>query len=232
MNSYRKNTVVVGIFFLTAMAASLVGGGLIESILTAPDFPTKVSTNSGIVYIGVFLEFINAFAVIGIAVTLFPILKKHNESIALGYVGLRIVEFVFCIVSAIVPLILISLSVAYSKEGPLEVSNFQALGALLISVRANLMEIVIPVSFGLGAFLLYHILFHSKLIPQFISVWGLIGVLLILTLIFLKVTMILNIIFVLPIILNEIFLGIWLITKGFSQSAIISLSEKINKDFV
>lgn len=221
MNSYRKDAIIAGALFLTAMAASILGGGLIESILTAPDFISNISANLSTIYIGVFLEFINAFAVVGIAVTLFPILKKHNDSLALGYVGFRLIESVFCIVSALIPLTLIFLSKEYLKTELTDVNNMKTLSLLFIYIRTDLAEIVIPIAFSLGAFLLYHILYHSKLIPRFISVWGLIGVILILLLVFLKVSMILNIIFVLPIILNEIFLGIYLIVKGFNLHELI-----------
>ncbi len=225
MNSYRKSAVIAGSLFLTAMVASLLGGGLLESILTSPDYLTNISESTSTMFTGIFFEFVNAVAVVGIAVTLFPVLKKHSESIAIGYVGFRVIESIFCIVSAIVPLILISLSNEYLKTKASDVNYFQTLGLIFVSVRTDLAEIVIPVSFSLGAFLFYHILYHSELIPRFISVWGVIGVLLIFILVFLKVSMILNIIFVLPIILNEIFLGIWLIVKGFNLTVLDSGSK-------
>ena len=62
--------------------------------------------------------------------------------------------------------------------------------------------------------------------PRFISIWGLIGTIFIFTLIFLEAGVIINLILVMPIILNEIFLGIWLIVKGFNPSSITSLSRK------
>jgi hypothetical protein len=224
MNSYKKNAVIAGVLFLTAMAASLLGGGLIESVLTAPDYITNISSNTSTIFAGVFLEFINAAAVVGIAVILFPVLKKYNESFALGYVSFRIIESIFCIAGAVIPLILIYLEGKYSETEAFDVNYFKTLIAIFISIRSDLAEIVIPIVFSLGAFLFYHILYHSKLVPRFISVWGLIGALLIFTLVFLQINMIINIIFVLPIILNEIFLGIWLIVKGFNLSVIDSRS--------
>lgn len=217
MNSYRSNAVIAGVLFLTAMIASLLGGGIIESVLVAQDLIAKISANSNAVYFSIFLEFINAISVIGIAVFLFPILKKQNESIALSYVGLRIIESIFCIVAAAVPLILIKLSEAYLKSGNSEQSFYTYFSSFLILIRTNIMVYLIPLFFGLGALLFYFLLYKSKFLPRFISVWGFIGALLIIILITLKADLIINIIFVLPIILNEIFLGIWLIAKGFSE---------------
>ena len=117
MNSSRKTAIIVGALFLTAMVASLLGGGLVESIISAPDYLIAVSENETQVIIGVLLELINAIAVVGIGVLMFPILKQHNESIALGYLGFRIIESVFCSVIVISPLSLTTLSQEYLKAG-------------------------------------------------------------------------------------------------------------------
>ena len=130
MNTNKKTARFVGVLFLTAMVASLLGGGLVESIISAPDYLIAVSENETQVIIGVLLELINAIAVVGIGVLMFPILKQHNESIALGYLGFRIIESVFCIASAISPLSLITLSQEYVQAGAPDASYFQTLGTL------------------------------------------------------------------------------------------------------
>lgn len=231
MNTSRKTSRIVGVLFLTAMVASLLGGGLVESILSAPDYLIAVSENETQVIIGVLLELINGIAVVGIGVLMFTILRQHNESIALGYLGFRIIESVFSSVIVISPLSLITLSQEYSKAGASDASYFQTVGALSIAERASVVGLLIPVFFSLGALLFYYLLYQSKLLPRFISVWGLIGVALILTLnllsaLGLEVGISIGLIFALPIILNEIFLGIWLIVKGFSSSAIASGSAE------
>ena len=218
MNSNKKTATIVGILFLIAMAASLLGGGSLESVLDVPNYLTSISENKIQVAIGVSLELINGIAVIGIAVMLFPILKQYSESLALGYVGFRIIESILCIVAAIIPLLLITVSKEYS--GASDTSYIQSLGTILKTLRSDLAEILIPLFFSLGALLFYYLLYKSKLIPRFISVWGFIGAIFIFTLIFLEADLIINLILVLPIILNEIFLGIWLIAKGFNPSAI------------
>lgn len=226
MNSFRTEAIIAGILFLAAMISSLLGGGILESIIKAPDYLTVISVNTNTVFIGTSLEFINGIAVIGIAVTLFPILKQFNVSIALGYVGFRIIESIFCIVSAAIPISLIKLSREYINAENSTSPYFHTFSSFLIEIRTDLTELLIPVFFSLGALLFYYILYKSKLIPRVISIWGFIGVTLILILIFFKDGMVVNMIFVLPIILNEIFLGIWLIAKGFTQPALILDSGK------
>lgn len=206
------------------MVASLSGGGSLESILDVPDYLISVSANKTQVTIGVSLELVNGIAVIGIAIMLFPILKQHDEGLALGYVGFRIIESILCIVTAIIPLLLITLSKEYS-EAP-DALYIQSLGTILRTLRSDLAEIFIPLFFSLGALLFYSLLYKSKLIPRFISAWGFIGAIFVFTLIFLEAGVIINLILVLPIILNEIFLGIWLISKGFRPSPITTESPK------
>jgi hypothetical protein len=107
INTYRRTARIVGALFLIAMVASLLGGGLVESVIAASGYLMAVSANEAQVITGVLLELINGIAVLGIGVLMFPILKRHNETIALGYLGFRIIESVFCSIIIISPLSLI-----------------------------------------------------------------------------------------------------------------------------
>ena len=220
----RSTAVLVGVLFLAAMVASLLGGGLVEAVIAAPDNLINISENETQLLIGVLLELINGIAVLGIGVLMFPILKWFNEKMALGYLGFRIVEAVFCCMIVISPLSLITLSQEYINAGAPDVPYFQTASVMSIAGRASIANLLIPVFLSLGALLLYSVLYQSKLLPRFIAVWGLIGAILIL-LLNLLITFNVELgntamIFALPMILNEIFLGIWLILKGFNTSVI------------
>ena len=219
----NKTTRIVGALFLTAMVGSLVGGIVfVEPFLTAPDYLIAISENETRVIIGVFLELINGIAVLGIGVLMFPILKQYDEHTALGYLGLRIIEAVFCCVIVISPLSLITLSQEYVKAGASNASYYQAAGALSIAERASVAGLLIPVFLGLGALVFYRALYQFKLLPRFISIWGLVGAALILALNVLLTFGVevgsIGMVLALPIISNEIFLGIWLIAKGFKAN--------------
>ena len=84
MDTIRKRGVLTGILFLTAMVSSLAGGGLIESVLSRKDYLNNIASNTALIHTGLILELINAAAVIGIAVTVFPVIKKYGESLALS----------------------------------------------------------------------------------------------------------------------------------------------------
>ena len=226
MNSNRKTAIIVGVLFLLATATFMIGdSGLIESILGDPDYLINVSENITKVIIGMLISFIDGVAIVGIAVLLFPLLKKHNEGIALGYVGFRIAELVIILVYLIPPLVLITLSQEYVKAGAPDASNFQTLGAIFLAVRFWTLQWVYIFNFLAGLMLCY-LLYKSKLVPRFISVLGLVGYAIILpgTLLnmFGHIDMVgMLIIFALGGIF-EILLPIWLFVKGFNSSAIDS----------
>lgn len=220
MNSIQKHAKIAGSLFLLAMVASLVGGGLLEPILGVPDFLATSISMEHLLKTGVLLEMINALAVIGIAVVLYPILKQFNERIALGYFGFRLIESIVCVLAAVIPLLILTLVQSHAEVGTPAGSNLQNLGVSLLAIRTMTVSLLIPIFYSFGALLLYYLLYRTKIIPRFISVWGFIGVLGILIVAFAELKGMLVMIFVLPIILNEIFLGVWLIVKGFNPAKI------------
>jgi hypothetical protein len=229
MNSNIKTARIAGALFLIAIVASILGGVLIESNLVAADGIVRVSADRTQVTLGVLLELLNAIAVIGIAALLFPILSKHNQALAVGYVGNRTVEAIVQIVGSIIPLALVTMSQKFLTPGTVEASSFQASGALALAARAQLVGTMLGIFFSLGALLFYCVVYQSRLLPRFIPVWGLIGVVSVLTWNVLEMFGIpAGMYLAIPILLNEIFLGIWLIVKGFNPSAVASESARQN----
>ncbi|HWT75538.1 MAG TPA: DUF4386 domain-containing protein [Mobilitalea sp.] len=219
----KKTARIVGALFLIAMAASLFGGNMVNSILSSANILSAVSENKPELLIGTLIELINAIAVVGIAVLMFPFLKKYNQSMALGYLCFRSIEALFCSFIAIAPLSLMKLSQEYSNSGGPNVEYFKASGALLIAQRASCNDLLIPVFFCAGAVLFYWLLYKSRLIPRFISIWGFIAAISVFVMNLLSIFHVVDLdiilmVLALPMIVNEIFLGIWLIIKGFNPS--------------
>lgn len=223
MSLNKKTARIVGASFLFSNATFILGVILLEPILTTPDYLIAVSANQTQVIAGALLELINGFAYILIAVLMFPILKRRNITIAFGYVGFRIVEFIMQAISDISPLRLLTLSKEFLQAGAPATSSFQALGAILLAERYWAIQMV-TITFSLSALMFYYLLYQLKLIPRWLSGWGLVGSALVL----------INIIsellgYTLPnlgilMLLNEVFLGVWLIVKGFNSSAIATPS--------
>jgi hypothetical protein len=223
MNTGKKTARIVGALFLIAMVASLAGGLWLESIVGAPDYLAAAYANETQVILGVLLELINCLAVVGIAAVLFPLMRRHSEGLAAGYLGTRVVEAVILSVAAVSPLLIVTLSQEYVAAGAPDAAYFQTAGTLIMAARGYLASLLTPIFFSLAALLLYSFLYRSRLVPRFIAVWGFIGVVSLFTWNMLEafgMSISAGMVFALPMILNEILLGIWLIVKGFNSPAV------------
>ena len=221
MNTNRQTARIVGALFLFSNVTFILGAFVfVEPILGAADYLTLASANRTQVILGVLLELINGVAYLGIAVLMFPILRQRFESMALGYVGFRIIEFVMQTLSDLSPLSMVTLSEEFVRAGAPGASSFQSLGTLLLAERYWAFQMV-SITLGLGALMLYYMLYRSRLIPRFISVWGLIGATTVLTTTMLDIFALsvspgIGLVLGLPMLLNELFLGVWLIIRGFN----------------
>ncbi|WP_445474850.1 DUF4386 domain-containing protein [Methanococcoides methylutens] len=232
MDPDRKTAIIVGVLFILSTVTGVLSVILLEPIVNAQNYFTTVSANENQVIIGTLLELICAGAFLGVAVMIFPILKKHNESLALGYAVARICEAVPFIIGVISLLSLLPLSKEYVQAGAMDDSYVLPLGTLLLAVHdwTNLLGSMII--FSLTALILNYILYRSKLVPRFISVWGLIGVPLMLAAGLLDMFGFLNpfstiwTLLSLPLALQEMVFAVWLIVKGFNPSAFDSSSAR------
>lgn len=222
MNTNKKTGRIVGALFLISNVTFLLGAIVfIESILGAPDYLVILSEKRTQVILGVLLELLNGIAYVGIAVLIFPLLRQRFASLALGYVGFRLIEFVMQVLADLSPLSLLTLSEEFIKASGAEAGSFEVLGTLLIAERAGAFQMV-SITFGLGALMFYIMMYQANLFPRFISVWGFIGagVVLFNTLIELFGFNPGNLGFLM--LLNELFLGVWLVFKGFNPPAAVS----------
>ncbi len=230
MNSDKKTARIVGVLFIVATAAPIMtapflgflGGGIIGEPI--PDYLVSVSANENQVLTGMLIELIWALAVIGIPIMLFPILKRHNEALALGFFSLRFIEGLSTIVGSIILLTLLTLSQEFVKAGAPDASYFQTLGTLLLAAREWAFMIGPGLVWSLSALMLNYILYRTRLIPRWLSGWGLIGAALSFATYLLQFIGInLDILF-LPIAVQEMAFAVWLIVKGFNSSAVVSES--------
>ena len=232
MNSYRKTAIIVGILFLVCTAASLLSFPFFGPILEGKDYLSKLFSSENMVITGALIEFIQAAAATGIAIALYPILKRYNGALALGAVGFRVVECVFVLIGTLSLLSLLTLSQEFIAAGAPGASSFQTSGTLLLAVRDWSGNVISALAMCLGALMYYVILYKSKLIPRWLSGWGVLGIVMGLAATVLgsfthdfslgSVNTLLNV----PIGLQEMVFAVWLIVKGFNASAITDLSAK------
>ncbi|MEL4304692.1 DUF4386 domain-containing protein [Methanococcoides sp. LMO-2] len=242
MNSYRKTAIIVGILFIFAIVMLFVGEALYKPILDSPDYLDNAYPNKVVVITGILIEFTGVPAVVLLSLFLFPVLKKYNEVLALGYVVFRLFEAALLSVAYISKLLLVNLSQDYLSKGGVDASYFQYIGSSIQSVDqwAGTQGLIYHIAFALGSLMLYYVLYRSKLVPRFISAWGFIAAIALLTgSVLINIDMFsgisevgLELIFALPIAVAEIMLSIWLIVKGFDPSAIASTSARTDTDEV
>ena len=192
---------------LVAMVTSIVGGTMIQEVIGKPDLMQAVSDGKLTLALGIAQELINTLAVIGIFTALLKPLRQQAPKLAVAYVGVRIFEAIACFAAAIIPIMLMGM-VNNSDIAPAE---------NLIAMRDLMVNWVVTIFFGAGALILYIMLYRSRLVPRYISVWGIIATIGIVLTMFVPLVAI-HPVLGLPIILNEIYLGIYLIVKGFRST--------------
>lgn len=233
MNTNKRIAIIAGVLFIIATVASILSLPFLEPI-NATNYLVSVSENGNQVTIGALLAFIAAAASASIAISLYPILRKCNEGLALGAVGFRLIEGVFYIVGVMGLLLLLTLSQEFVKAGAPDSSYFQTLGALLLAGYHWVGNVGSLLAFSLGALMYYHIFYQTKLVPRWLSAWGLVGATLCMVAGILVMFSIIGplstsqVVLALPIAVQEMVLAVWLIVKGFNSSAIASGSAKQN----
>lgn len=238
MNTDRKMAVMVGVLFIIATAFLFVGQSIYDPILDSPDtlvnaYPNRVAATAGIL-----LEFSCVLAIALIPVCLYPVLQGHNPTLALGYVVFRSIEAILFVAIEINLLPLVNVSQGYLSQGSIDGTYFQNLGRSILSWNEWAFSFYL-LFFTSGALLLNAALYQSQLVPRFIPVWGFLAAVLLLTgtvLQMLEVQVIpeawYELVFAVPIAVNEMVLAGWLILKGFNPAAVVSVSaagERENK---
>src|SRR5215210_6333633 len=225
MNTYRTTARIVGVIYLAGMLVGIGGVVLFQSILSAPDPLSAVSANSMLLAIGAVLWLM---AVVGDAahgVLMFPVLKPHHERIAVGYLGFRILDAAFIAIMVLFILLQIPLGSEYLKAGA-DASYLQALSNVFMEGQLDAYNFGM-ISLGVASLMLCYTLYKAKLIPRILAVWGLVGYAVILGGSVLEVMGFdLLSIHAIPGGLWEVFIGVWLIVKGFNSSAFVSDSDK------
>ncbi|MDD1770498.1 MAG: DUF4386 domain-containing protein [Methanomassiliicoccales archaeon] len=232
MNSYRNNAIMAGVLFIIADAVGFLSFPFMGPV-NATDYLVSVSANSGLVATAALLLFIGGAAAIGIAISLYPVLRRRNEGLSLGSVGFRTVEGALDIVAAMGLLLLITLSQQFVRAGAPDPSYFQTLGVLIVSGFHWVANVGKLMAFSIGALLYYVVFYRTRLVPRWLSGWGIVAA--VLTMVsallamfdliapFSAAQVVLN----LPILPQELVLAVWLIVKGFNPSAVASESPQV-----
>ena len=236
MNSNKKAAKIVGVLFILAAVTAIIGLILYDPILNGPDYLIKGTEHANQVILGAIMELILVVSVVGTATTMFPFLRKYNETIALWHVCFRFLEAIIITIGIISVLSLLTLSREYVAAGAPDIASFQASGTLLKAIHDWTFLLGPNFMLGINTMMYSYIFYKSKLVPRFIPILGMTGA----TLVFICALLvmfgviqqvsILGCYFGPTIAANEMILAVWLIVKGFNESAIDSLSAKKESD--
>ena len=226
MNQYRMTAIVVGVVYLVGFVVGIGGEMLFTSVLGAPNYLATLSANSLTVAIGAVLWLL---AVIGDAahgVLMFPILKPHGERLAVGYLAARIMDALFIAIMVIFILLQIPLGHEYLNATAPDMAYLQTLGRLFTQGQLYAYQIGMS-TLGVSGLLLCSTLYKAKLLPRWLAVWGLIGYAVIFCGMLSEIMGSgLGLASSLPGGLWEIFVGLWLVVKGFNAPASVADAAK------
>ena len=230
--THRTNAAIVGVLFILGTVPALLSLPLASNTVNAPDHLSAISTNEGQMLLFTAIKFLMGIACAGIGLALYPILRKYNEGLAIGAAGFRVIEGALQVVGAFLYVVLLALSQEFVKAGAPASSYFQTADAVLNAGIGWFRDAANLLTFGIGALLYYVVFYQSRLIPRWLSVWGLVGI----TLSMLSALLVMfhllppfgtiQVILNMPILPQELVLAGWLIAKGFNPSVIASRSAK------
>ena len=226
-HSARKIALAAGVLYLLTFV-SIPIGFLYSSVLNDPNYIVGSGPDTAVI-IGGILEIIVALAGIGTAVALYPVLKRQNEGVALGFIGTRVLEASTIFADVVCLLAIVTLRRTGVGAEALLTGKMLVVLYGLFRLGQNLMPAV-------NDLLLGSLLYQSRLVPRVLPLLGIIGApfLIANTIVFLfGITSgpiyLLTGIGVLPIALFEFSLGVWLTLKGFNSSAIATLFAKVTE---
>lgn len=220
----RRTALVAGVFYLLTFAASIPALFLLSPVLDNPGYIIGAGSDTSVL-LGCFLDVITALTGIGTAVTLYPVVKRQHEGLALGFVTTRLMEAAIILIGVVSLLSVVTLRQNLAGTGA-DGDSLVAIGQSLVGVRDWTFLLGPNLMAALNAMLLGTLMYRSRLVPRLIPTVGLVGSVLLLV----DVTAIFfgtydlgsgwHGIAAAPIFAWELSLGVWLVVKGFRRTSI------------
>jgi len=214
MSADRKAAVWIGVLYIIGTVGMVLSVVVTNAVLSGPAYLAQVAAQPNQVAVGALLLLVAGLALAMVPVVFWPIGKRYNETLAMGYVVFRgALESVIYIVSVLCWLLLIALSTE-PDAGPL--------AGFVRTTETVIWDQLIAIPFVLGALMFYFVLYQSRLVPRWLSTWGLVGAALYIvpplgSMFGLSLGVLMA-----PLAVQEMVLAVWLIAKGFTPRAVAS----------
>ena len=222
MNSNKNISRIAGLLIILGIVSGILS---IVASVESENFLNEVYPNKNQVLIGAIFQFLLVPIYIGFSLVLYPILKKYNKTLSIGFIGFRIMAGVFQLLGIILLPVFILLSQKFLAQTNADLMFYETIGEMLKLFRDLTNHLGVILATGLGNLLLYYILFKGKLIPVWLSIWGIFGNTLIMIASFLLLFELIEVVSIeygimtIPLVLQEVIFAIWLIVKGLKLPA-------------
>ena len=174
MTSTRKTALIAGVCYLVTHVTSVAALVLYAPVLNHPGYIAGAGADARVL-VGGWLEVILALAIVGTAVALFPVVRRHNEGLAVGYVGLRTLEAAVIAVGIVSLLAVVTLRQHEAGAAGTDAAPFVAVGKGLVAVHDWTFLLGPNFVCAIDTLVLAYLMWRSRLIPRFIAGLGLIG---------------------------------------------------------
>jgi hypothetical protein len=212
----RRAAIWIGVLYFIGTVALVLSSVVTDAVLTGPAYLAQVAARSNQVAIGALLVLLSGFALAMVPVVFWPIGKRYSETLAMGYVVFRgAIETIIYTVCALGWLLLIALS-AEPDAAPL--------AGFVRTSQALVWDQLVAIPFVLGAMMFYLLLYRSRLVPRWLSTWGLVGAALYIVAPLGSMFQLPLGLFMAPLALQEMVMAVWLIAKGFNPPSIAAQS--------
>lgn len=220
MNTKRISK-TIGILILLGMITGIFS---VAPAIDSADYLTQGAANFNQVVIAAIFQLLMSLIYIGVAIALFPIIQKINTHLSIGFLSFRIIAVTLSFLGTLLLLSTLALSQDFVTQYSPNVTFYETIGHLLKSTRDQVNHVFMVIVLCMGNGLLYLAFIQSRLIPNWISIWGMIGcglsIIASLLVLFGKMDIITSEYLLLnaPTGIQELILAFWLIFKGFNYS--------------
>jgi len=231
MKAIKYPARILGLAFLLQFITSVSSGLFLEPALVVPgnigETMANIANNVGLMRAYIFVDMLTAMGIVFLGVMLFVVLRKQNETVALVGLGLYLLEAALLATSRLAAFWLLRLSEGYVAGG--EADTLLTMGNLALESMAFVGLTLHVLVFSVGGFLFYLLFYQSRLIPRWLSLWGLITLIPILlatvaAILGIELSTVLALAIQLPYLPFEFVAGLWILVKGLNREPQESLA--------
>jgi hypothetical protein len=219
--SDRSIATIIGVLFIVGTVAGALSALVAAPILSGDDVLAQVAAHQPQMVLASLLVLTMGFVLAMVPAVFYPVAKRYSQVLAMGYVVFRgAIETIVCIATPLGWLLLIALS----KEPVAAAAPITGSVTATLGVLSNQFA---PIPFVIGALMFSWVLYISRLVPRWLSVWGLIGAVLYLVPALTAMFGLSLGVLMAPLALQEMVLAVWLIAKGFSPTAEAPVADDV-----